>query len=227
MYEYLLNILIESEADISICNFKYVYEKEDSQNNLNKKSNIEVLEKIDALRKNISDEIKSYAWNKLYKINLFKDIRYPVGRKMEDCGTTYKLFDLSNKITIGNEIKYYYLQRENSILNRRNFELYKDYYELTLERYRHIKKKYPYMIENDIDMVNRILNIYIKDSKDMKLYIKNHNTEIISIFNEITNNKNFKKSIKNKMKMKIILFKINKKLFIVMSKIKINRKGKK
>lgn len=40
----------------------------------------------------VSDELGDFAWNKLYKRELFRDIRYPLGRMMEDQGTTYRIF---------------------------------------------------------------------------------------------------------------------------------------
>ena len=48
-----------------------------------------------------------YAWNKLYLLSLFNNIQYPIGKKMEDIGTTYKLYFNSKKVTIGTEKKYF------------------------------------------------------------------------------------------------------------------------
>lgn len=227
MYEYLYNILIENSSDISICDYEYYYEK---NNTIGKSNNVKMNETVDkkeALRRLMGNSIGNYAWNKLYKRDLFNNVRYPVGRKMEDCGTTYKLFYLSNKITIGNERKYYYLQRDDSILHKKNFSFYKDFFELTLEKYKFIKEKYPEIIENDIDMVNKILTLYFEQSEGMEKYIETYNDELMSLFNQITTDKNFKKSIDMKMRVKLALFKANKKLFIKISQRKYNKKENK
>ena len=227
MYEYLYNILIENSSDISICDYEYYYEK---NNIIGKSNNVKINETVDkkeALRRLMGNSIGNYAWNKLYKRDLFNDVRYPVGKKMEDCGTTYKLFYLSNKITIGNERKYYYLQRDDSILHKKNFSFYKDFFELTLEKYKFIKEKYPEIIENDIDMVNKILTLYFEQSEGMEKYIETYNDELMSLFNQITTDKNFKKSINMKMRVKLALFKANKKLFIKISQRKYNKKENK
>jgi len=61
------------------------------------------------------DEIHSFAWDKLYKRELFEGIRYPNGRVFEDTATTYKLFNKSDILVQMNKAYYYYLRRESSI----------------------------------------------------------------------------------------------------------------
>ena len=136
MYSYLYNLVLENNAQISICNWYEVNENERIDKNI--KFNDFTIGKDRAIEMLIQDKIiKNYAWNKLYDISLFKkyDIRYPYGRKMEDVGTTYKLFYYSKKIAIGNKPEYNYIIRSNSIMNSKNFQFYVDYYEIMYERY--------------------------------------------------------------------------------------------
>ena len=63
------------------------------------------------------NNVEVYAWGKLYRIELFREIRYPVGRINEDCCTTYKLILRSEKVAIIDNIVYYYRITPNSILN--------------------------------------------------------------------------------------------------------------
>lgn len=56
------------------------------------------------------------AWNKLYKKELFQNIRYPLGRIHEDEFTTYLLLWKSEKTAVINQYLYYYLQRSDSIM---------------------------------------------------------------------------------------------------------------
>lgn len=59
--------------------------------------------------------MKSYAWDKLYRLALFEGVRYPEGRNFEDIATTYKLFDKAERICQIPDFLYYYQIREDSI----------------------------------------------------------------------------------------------------------------
>ncbi len=75
-----------------------------------------VMDKMTALDRLVADkEIKSYAWGKLYRAELFAGVRYPDGRNYEDIATTYYLFDKADKIIKIPEYLYYYLVRDDSI----------------------------------------------------------------------------------------------------------------
>ena len=57
------------------------------------------------------------ACNKLFARSLFKTIRYPVGRIMEDKATTYQLIHQSNRIVWCASPKYHYYIRPDSIMH--------------------------------------------------------------------------------------------------------------
>lgn len=52
--------------------------------------------------------MQNYAWNKVYKKKLFKDIRYPKGRVQEDVAVTYKLIINGNNVSY-NKSKLYFI----------------------------------------------------------------------------------------------------------------------
>ena len=58
----------------------------------------------------------SVSWNKLYRIQLFNDIRFPNGRIHEDTATTYRLFFRADRVSIVNKTTYYYRMTPNSIM---------------------------------------------------------------------------------------------------------------
>ncbi|MBZ9687728.1 hypothetical protein G9F72_015455 [Clostridium estertheticum] len=58
----------------------------------------------------------SHACDKLYKKDLFEDIRYPVGKLYEDMFTTYRLFEKAYCVVFTDYIGYNYLQRIDSIV---------------------------------------------------------------------------------------------------------------
>ncbi len=53
-------------------------------------------------------KIGTTAWAKLYKTELFREIRYPVGKNHEDVFTTYKLIHIANKVCHINSAGYAY-----------------------------------------------------------------------------------------------------------------------
>ncbi len=66
---------------------------------------------VELLRGNINN----YAVNKVYKKEVFADIRFPEGRLWEDMATAYKLFFNSERIYCYPEGLYFYLTRADSI----------------------------------------------------------------------------------------------------------------
>lgn len=113
--EKLYKLLINNNADISVCNFiktlTETLQVEHVQEEIYKYSNVEALEQ---LYDKFSVQMV-IACGKLYKRNLFDDIRFPVGRIHEDEFTTYRLIYKANQIVLTTEPLLYYWQREDSI----------------------------------------------------------------------------------------------------------------
>lgn len=66
------------------------------------------------------------AWNKLYKKELFKEIRYPEGRIHEDEATTYRLFDLAKKcVLVDNALYGYFVGTGGTSITRNGFQMKK------------------------------------------------------------------------------------------------------
>lgn len=118
MIQRLYNSVIANGADMSICNFLEVDDngivlpKEQSgimgdgvlyKNEFYSPSNIKYF------------TVFTVAWNKLYKREIFDDIRYPYGKIHEDEFVVHKIFDKCNVISCVEKPMYYYLQRSNSI----------------------------------------------------------------------------------------------------------------
>ncbi len=85
--------------------------------------------------------IKNCAWNKMYKLSLFKDndIEYPWGYYYEDLGTTYRLLARCKKVSFIREPLYDYLQdRPGNITHQFNFSIYHvlDMVKITLDDYK-------------------------------------------------------------------------------------------
>lgn len=139
MYEILLNLIKKYDADVSICNLYDVIDGNECIRN--KENGIREYSRIDILKEILLDKnIQSYAWNKLYKKELFDEIKYPIGKKYEDIGTTFYLFEKCNKIVVTSEPEYYYLKRADSLVNNVTESTIFDYTEIIIQRYLYIKQ---------------------------------------------------------------------------------------
>lgn len=118
--EKMYNTAKEKDADIVICNHTKVVEGV-VEFPVKRHFRSDEITSFEALRKVISDtEIKSFAWDKLYKRSLFtqNDISYPQGLYFEDMATTFKLFYYSSKIATIKDCLYYYRQRLGGLSKR-------------------------------------------------------------------------------------------------------------
>lgn len=123
--EHLLHLLISNDADIAECKFIKINESDLPNYTfpISSDSAFLVLNSIESLNRIHNDNLdicvnSVVVWNKLYKIKLFDDIRYPVGKIHEDEYTTYKLFYKAQKIISSNKQLYGYVQRKSSIMNK-------------------------------------------------------------------------------------------------------------
>ena len=213
MYEILLNLIKKYDADVSICN---LYDVIDGNEYIrNKENGIREYSRLDILKEVLLDKnIQSYAWNKLYKKELFDEIKYPIGKKYEDIGTTFYVFEKCNKIVVTSEPEYYYLKRSDSLVNNVTESTVLDYTEIIIQRYLYTKenikelKKYNnyYLAKtlitahNDIELLGSISEKMQEKYKELYNLVynimKNDREDIEELFNSEQ-----KKAIKNLIKM--------------------------
>ncbi len=109
--ESLYKALKESDADIAQCRWEYMHGDE-LKEAYHPEAKCECFTGREMLA-NLFIQTGAYyvvAWNKLYKRELFENIRYPEGRIHEDEATTYKLFDLAKKcVFVDNALYGYYV----------------------------------------------------------------------------------------------------------------------
>lgn len=140
--EVLYNALKADMTDLAISSHKVIYENgtviEKATGEKSILSSKEVLERI-----LYDDGIDLSAWAKLYKIELWNDVRYPKGRLFEDSATTYKLIDKCDKVTIISKATYNYMIRNSSITNVKFSNKKLDLIKSTQEMCTYVKKRYP------------------------------------------------------------------------------------
>lgn len=123
MYEFLYQTLTKYHADVAVCGH-YLEGDDGVYDSENAEGGLKVYNSREAVCAVVKDkEIHSYAWDKLYKKELFDGIRYPSGRYVQDIFTTYRVFINANKVVCNNQPKYYYYQRKDSIQRTRGSKL--------------------------------------------------------------------------------------------------------
>lgn len=141
--EVLYKIIIESCADISMCDYMEVaQDTQISDVTFQEKNPIDKYyyngkEAIANVYKNSSHGMEFVSWAKMYKLELFKSngILFPEGKLHEDAFTTYKLFYASNKIAFVNAPLYFYRIRSGSIMTSEFTEKRLDMIQATREEY--------------------------------------------------------------------------------------------
>lgn len=199
MIETLYKLIVENNADISICSNYILKDGITSCECSNKKY---IYNRKEALKEILIDEaIRSYAWNKLFKKELFDDIKFPSKKVFEDVLTIPKLFEKSDKIVFVDIPKYYYRQRDGSILHKQTNELRMNYIKAAMEINQFIRKKEPDL--KDYCAYN-IAHITIKTYNDIgffKLYDLLKNDTVEKLYNEtkrIFENKDYERLIVEK-----------------------------
>ena len=84
MLETLCRDLQEQNADVAVVGFR-MFEREEELAPAELTVPVQCMTGREAIRSTlVSDELGDFVWNKLYKRELFRDVRYPLGRMMED-----------------------------------------------------------------------------------------------------------------------------------------------
>lgn len=115
MFAILINTLNKNNCDIAICNMRKVY----------KNKNISVFQNTfeehlynttEALALLIDDRIRQVVWDKMYRRNAIKDIRFPVGKYHEDIFWIYQAIGNAKSVAIIDYMGYNYFQHPESVM---------------------------------------------------------------------------------------------------------------
>ena len=133
----MIKAIFSTGADMSVCGFLQGSEENHHFTEI-QSDHPETMSAETALLQMYSDNYSALkfgtAWGKMYKHNLFDNIRYPNGKLFEDIYTTHKLLIKSRKIAVLKAQLFYYYQRPDSIMNM-NYSLKKlDYLQALVER---------------------------------------------------------------------------------------------
>jgi glycosyltransferase involved in cell wall biosynthesis len=210
--EYLYKLIIENDADMSVCYFNIVNGK---IKKISLSENKKIYSSKEALKEMLLNNFPVSATAKLFKTEYFRDIKFPSGKLYEDNGTTYKLIIKSKKICVSNARKYNYFIRKNSITNSKMNSRKFDYIELVDKECDEIIQLYPTLNEfciiakanSRLSVIRQIIcssnrNEFKDDELKLKKYFKVNKKKIVK-----------SKYCPKKLKISIYLLNINTLLF--------------
>lgn len=130
--EALSSLIQKTKAQLAICSFAEVFPSGARKPFVSESDQTQVYDTATALTHMLcEDGFTMSAWGKLYARELFRDVRFPVGKLYEDVGTTYKTVLDCTKIAFLPQAKYNYYQNTGSIIHQQ-FSMQKmDLIELT------------------------------------------------------------------------------------------------
>lgn len=140
MYEKLL-IGMQSDESIDVCIEGFIEQDEGAYEGVTKECFDRILNSREAVGMMINQKISDFTWNKLYRKELFKDLRYIEGNNFYDVGTTYKLLEKSRKVRLISYAGYYYIRRKNSLTYGRRIPDFLDSLEMYISRYDDLKDR--------------------------------------------------------------------------------------
>lgn len=206
--ETLINLSLKYQADIVQGGFYYKYEnyllyddryyKEDSDPIIldNKELMYELI---------VNERVKNFAWGKLYKTDLIKDLLFEKGVLFEDVFWAHNVMSRVKKYVICHKPLTYYVQREDSIVANysvRNLDIIKG----MKVRHKFIEENYSEFINESYTLLLKTMfmhyNLLMKNkSKDSDKKYRKEIEEYI-----ITNYCTLKKAVNNEKELKGQLF---------------------
>lgn len=210
LYEKLLSTIINTFSDISVCNLRYVYQNDSNSVSQENSDSITEYTAEEAMSALIDDRIRQVVWNKLYKLELIKDIMFDVGKYHEDEFWSYKAIGAANKIATIDYTGYNYLQRFGSIMGN-NYSLKRlDAIEAKSLRQKYLKDNFPVL--NQKGLINLIFTcvyhgqlslLYLQESDKIEA-LNRLNYVIANYIHDIDNSK-----LSSKQKIWFILLKMS------------------
>ena len=162
----LYNAAVQNNAQVSVCYY----------------SDVSVRKKVDTIENDPVMEMwtaedaytlrsngpVAYAWNKLYSIDCFKDIRFPEGKYWEDLYITHKIVLPLKQVPVVKVPLYYYYHNPDGIVRSKWSDRHLDYYESNCLLMDYVKKNstkefYRQMLNN---YVFALCTVYKKTKKN-------------------------------------------------------------
>lgn len=141
MFEKMIDCTRESDADIVICGRVEQY---DNHHFLKGFQNQEILNKEQALALLVEDDlVRSYLCDKLWKRELFEDIRFAQLKIFEDLDVMYQLFMKAERVICLPDVFYHYEHHGTSLTAEPSLESRIVFFQISKKRYENLKRDFP------------------------------------------------------------------------------------
>ena len=149
MFAVMLALAERHDADIVQCE----HDRLDLLNGAARTGDVEIMDGPTYVRRIFTKQGGRYTnqvalWSKIYKKELFSNIRFPVGRVYEDEQQTYKICLKAAKIVETQDTLYHYIKRENSIITGETPKKMLDKQQALLDRLHYLPERLPDLKEN-------------------------------------------------------------------------------
>ena len=120
MYEKLYALMVENDADISVGEFERIDEAGNIIPMTGNRMPPEVLSNEQAIERLLFSGNGTYEllWNKLYKAEIFKNIRFPEGNRHDDSATAHRILWTSRRTVITDTPFYMYRQTVSGVMGK-------------------------------------------------------------------------------------------------------------
>lgn len=126
-------VVEKNHVDMVLCGLSFAYDDEIKEYDLHCKEGY--LSKENFVHKLATNEIESFAVNKLFKAEVIRDTRFKKGVYFEDVVFLNNIIERINSIYVVNKPLYYYYLRSDSIMHTRTIKRDLDYFDAFYERY--------------------------------------------------------------------------------------------
>lgn len=164
MYECLFKTLFDNNVSISACS--YFKDKDGHSEPYASGGEVYTRYGKDAMWELFYNRTyKIFAWNKLYRRNLFEEIRFPVGMYGEDVAVIYRLLAKSGGVSYLKKPLYHYVCRKESITRQSyyNAKVELDYFLVHADRNRFLftydkeiwRRTLKYIVRDGVKLIDR------------------------------------------------------------------------
>lgn len=141
MFEHLYSLLMQ-DADIAECGHVDVFDNHASFSCGD--ADVRTYTVQEAMTAHICDRVfRQLIWNKLYRRNVIGDIRFPVGKKIDDEFFTYRVLGNAKKLIRSEKVCYAYRQQNSSIMHSMGAQKRLQAVEAKVQRQAYIEKRFP------------------------------------------------------------------------------------
>lgn len=136
--------LVNDKCDIVECDYTIVHDEEYNFSSSEIKNEYQIFTNKEAMELHIKDKIfKQVIWNKLYKYDIIKNIKFPEGNLVDDEFWTYQAIGSAKKLIHINKTLYAYIQQDESVMHSKYSLKWLSAVEAKLNRIEYVRIYFP------------------------------------------------------------------------------------